>query len=228
LQLLLSTNIKPQEGLYARLLEALGIQASLPEPFVEELGKALHAASCAGQLGAMRFLLHQRADIEARDGSQATPLMEAASAGTAKAVKLLLRHGANIDKRKGGNGYTALHCACATGCADAARLLVDSGANTEIRGSPICSSDELGVTPLMIGVSEGHLEVIQLLLKGRADMNARDGKKRSPLELAVVRERASAFQLLLDNGAPVTERCLQVASESRCKRIRILLEGACG
>jgi ankyrin repeat protein len=233
LQLLLRARASPQqEGLCVRFLGALGIQIPLPRPHAEELGKALLSASRAGQLSAVRFLLGQRADIEVREGSHATPLIEAASAGSTEAVKLLLGHGASIEAQKGIDGYTALHCACAAGLVEVARILVASGANLESRGCPICcaggkGSCGEGVTPLMVGVNEGHLEIIQLLLQGRANVKTQDSKKRSLVELAILRERSSALQLLLDAGAPVSGRCLQVASESRCSRIRIILEGAC-
>lgn len=62
------------------------------------------------------------------------------------------------DSIKDGDGCTALHLACAQGCAQAAHLLIRAGA------SVWCKTDA-GRKPLHFAASGGHVEVMKLLLE---------------------------------------------------------------
>merc|ERR1719401_552675 len=59
----------------------------------------------------------------------------------------------------------------------------------------------------MIAVKEGQPYAAELLLELGADLHDNDGIGRSPLDMAVLMERAEIVQLLLEAGAPVTQRC---------------------
>jgi ankyrin repeat protein len=59
---------------------------------------------------------------------------KAAFWGRAGALRLLAAHGLNLDAQGGYNGYTALHDAVAGKHYEAARLLIEAGARTDIPG----------------------------------------------------------------------------------------------
>ena len=81
---------------------------------------------------------------------------------------LLLQYGADPDARAS-DGQTALMYACASPAR--AGLLLQAGANPNAK-------DHKGTTPLMVAAAP---EVIVLLLKYRADVNARDNAGHSAL-----------------------------------------------
>lgn len=88
-----------------------------------------------------------------------TPLMETASAGHVDIIKLLLKHGADVNAQSS-TGSTPLMFACAGGHEEVVRVLLDNGANVE-------DHNENGHTPLMEAASAGHVGVAKVsYLKG--------------------------------------------------------------
>jgi ankyrin repeat protein len=75
-------------------------------------------------------------------------------------------------------GLTPLLYAARDGRPDAARLLVDAGADLE-------QADVNGIRPLLMAVLNNHLDVARLLLARGANVNADDFWGRSPLWAAV-------------------------------------------
>ncbi|XP_071507965.1 ankyrin repeat domain-containing protein 45-like [Diadema antillarum] len=68
--------------------------------------------------------------------------------------------------------------------------------------SQINSVDEEGRSPVEIAVSEGHIEMLRLLIEKGSDMNTRnENSGRSPLDMACILGRADALQELLEKGA---------------------------
>ena len=115
--------------------------------------------------------------------------MEAAGEGDGAAVTRLLAAGADpnvsVARRKVSGEVihtTALIAAAQHGRAEAARLLLDGGADPSHANSD-------GDTPLLKAAMNGHLEVVQLLLEGgvdpsRAGSGTSDGV--TPLMAAVI------------------------------------------
>ena len=100
--------------------------------------------------------------VAASDG-RATPLQDAALAGDARLVRLLLDAGADAAAADL-SGMTALHYAAALGKAEVVKALLTAGANPNVR-------DARGVTPLHLATGGGHTEAAALLLAGGADAN---------------------------------------------------------
>ncbi len=100
----------------------------------------------------MAFLLDQVLDVNARDVGGKTPLHEAI--GNSKVVELLLAHKADVHAVTA-DGQTPLHLA-ARGYAEAARLLLDHGADVNA-----CRKTD-GRTPLDIAKKANHPALIQL------------------------------------------------------------------
>jgi hypothetical protein len=92
-------------------------------------------------------------------------------------------------------GRTKLHRACEVGDVRWAMKLIEEGADVEAR-------DKLGSTPLHLAAQEGNSELIMtLILKGHADINAKDEFDLPPIHFAVTYDHREASNLLLDEGA---------------------------
>ena len=123
-------------------------------------------------------------------------------------VLLLLRHGAEVDKRDYYGNPTPLHLAIQMNRFRLAGILVEHGAD------PIAENDE-GKTPLhMLSKSiiddedDVHhvLDHALLLLNHGAEVNRRDNDKETPLHLAIRRDWFNLAGILLEYGAdPVAE-----------------------
>lgn len=116
------------------------------------------------------FKPHGGVPVHAPNGPEAAAaraLAEAAEAGDAARVSMLVASGAFADARLRG-GETPLMRASARGYADVARALLDAGADASARRAD-------GFTPLILAAFFGHEDVVRLLLERGADASARTG-----------------------------------------------------
>ncbi|KJZ77712.1 hypothetical protein HIM_02889 [Hirsutella minnesotensis 3608] len=90
------------------------------------------------------------------------PLKLAISNGHLSMVRLLIKHGANVNAR-GDMGKTALHEAVQANDRNMVEVLADSGADLN-------AVDSSGSTPLQVAASLGYVEVAEALLRLGADM----------------------------------------------------------
>jgi hypothetical protein len=67
-------------------------------------------------------------------------------------------------------------------------------------GADVDARDEFGQTPLMIAVSQGHMDTVRVLIEGGADVNAIDDQGQSVLSLADDDEIGG---LLIESGAAI-------------------------
>lgn len=74
----------------------------------------MHWAAVGGSLKLAMFLVEQGSPIDARDDTQATPLVLAASAGRQEIVELLLKKGADVNVQTD-QGHSALQYAASKG-----------------------------------------------------------------------------------------------------------------
>jgi uncharacterized protein len=111
-------------------------------------------------------------------GDGFTAIHFAAFFGEAAAAALLIEHGAEVDAF--GRGWmtgTALHSAASRLQADVVRILLDAGANPDVRQSA-------GWTPLHAAAMNGDLASADLLLAAGADPTATNDEGRSVADLA--------------------------------------------
>jgi ankyrin repeat protein len=123
------------------------------------------------------------------------PLLDAAAAGDAAAVRALLKQGHKVDTA-GPDGATALHWAVRADDLETVDALVAAGAN-------VSTANVLGVPPLYLAAEHGNAAILRRLLDARADVNAADATGDTVLMAAVRAGDADAVRLLVDRGAQV-------------------------
>jgi ankyrin repeat protein len=151
-----------------------------------------------GRPEAVMTLLANGADPRAADGDGNTPLHHAARSSDPGVAALLRDAAADLDVLNA-DGVTPLGMACAAGNWRLARFLLERGAKPE----------PAGATPALLaaaGSEEDDAAGVQLLLKHKARVNARDAGGRSALHEAALAGNAEALGALLDAGADVQAR----------------------
>ena len=115
-----------------------------------------------GDLEAVGRLLESGVDVDTEDNKHhATALMWAAHEGHPDIVRLLIEHGAEINKRKA-TSETALWFAAQKGQLEAMKVLVQHGADVNI-------IDREDGSALDIARNNGHLEIVDYLRQAGAD-----------------------------------------------------------
>ena len=141
--------------------------------------------------------------VNERDEDGKTPLLRAAIDGNSKAIKALLKAGADIEARDTDGDATALIFAVMSGHTEVVRELLKVGADTEARDRL------LGGTTLMWAAFIGHTEVIRELLNAGADIEAKSAFGQTALIYAATvtphasnyDNKAKAIRILLKAGA---------------------------
>ncbi|RYP06922.1 hypothetical protein DL764_002870 [Monosporascus ibericus] len=90
--------------------------------------------------------------------------------------------------------FPPLLAAVVNGNEDSAKLLVEKGANIEVK-------DKQERTALYLAAETGHLGIVQILLEGKADVNAQGGYYGNVLQAASVKGYDKIVAPLLDKGA---------------------------
>lgn len=124
-------------------------------------------------------VLNSGYNVNDQDEDGRTALMEAIIEGDKEIVKLLLEHGADVNRQDYIAEISALHFAVQNSSYELVKLLLDNHAEIEIE-------DVNGNTPLSDAVfySKGKGEIIKLLLEHGADRNKQNKHGVSPLSLA--------------------------------------------
>ena len=169
--------------------------------------------------------------LDARNSKGFTPLSEAIWTNDYEMVKQLLLLGANVNlpicvrppfSKQITRGETPLILAAEYGCYDIALLLLDNGAeqtpnddgNTPLhvaapmnlvellveRGGDVNARNTEGETPLHCATHVGFLNYMKYLIAKGVDVSA-SSIYGTPLEMAIVKGRIDAMELLLEAGA---------------------------
>lgn len=147
-------------------------------------------------VGAIRTLVRQRADVNAPAPDGSTALHWAAHWDDSEVVALLLRAGANVNAVSE-LGVTPLYLACSNGSATMVQQLVAARANASI-------SLPTGETPLMMCARTGSVTAIKSLLARGADPNAREhSRDQTALMWAVAAGHPDVVRVLVEGGADV-------------------------
>jgi len=124
---------------------------------------------------------------------------EAAALGRTARIQELLAQDPGLVNAYSQDGWTPLHLAALYSHTEAAKLLLDCGADVHAltEGIRFVSAG----TPLHAAVAAGHADLATLLLDAGADPNTPDGDGYAPLHLAAATGNADAVRLLLQEGA---------------------------
>lgn len=120
-------------------------------------------------------------------------------------MRRLLERGNNPNKAND-SGETPLHFAAFFGNAEATRLLLEKGADTEVYSTANSYTNAYypGSTPLHYALWFDRDDVVDLLVGHGANLNAADRDVgRAPLAIAAQRNNAEAVALLISEGASV-------------------------
>ena len=168
-----------------------------------------------------KLMLEHGLDVNFRDSWESTPLWCAAFNGNLAVTRLLLDHGAFIDVQEK-LGITPLMAAIAKMHSapepqvqvskplgkpfqsiaqvreheDVARLLISSGANTNLRASS-------GTTALYYAADKGSSEMMELLINHGADPTIADNSGATPLHRAAATGQENTAKCLLSHNADV-------------------------
>ncbi len=201
-----------------RMVEALLAAGADPRATLRSGETVLQTAALAGDPGVVRRLLAAGADPNTRATRDQTVLMWAAGQGHAEVVALLVEYGADInaqsavrtqymktEKDQESNseyhvwvqmgGSTALMFAARAAALDAARVLVDAGADVN-------RINAFGISPSIMAIHGGGADLVELFLEAGADPNSMDAGY-SALHAAILHGDRRAVQALLRYGADV-------------------------
>lgn len=137
---------------------------------------SVHLAIIHDQLGALKFLIAQKANFELVDSNGDTPLLLGVRKNASAMVRALILAKANInavDKQ----GNTALLIAVQKGSFDIFTDLISHGADVE-------AQDTEGNTPLHIAAQLGNHEMVEALMKAGANPKAKNSQQQKPAAVA--------------------------------------------
>ena len=161
-----------------------------------------------------------------------TPYFAAAARNDVSALNRLLASGTKVNTASD-EGFTALICAADSGSADAAKLLLEKGAN------PNSCTYEEHFCPLWYAATQNHADLVGLLIDKGAKLEDRNGwGDQTALAWAVRIGKADAAKVLVDKGASLVpvikdeyyggKTALQLAKKDGHTAVVKLIETAAG
>ena len=183
----------------AAVIEILLKAGANPNSALPEGETVLMTAARTGKVEPLKWLLTYGADVHAKESWVGeTALMWAAAENHAAAVKLLVEVGADINGRSAPSsvprleyprigiiptdlprgGWTPLMYAARQGALEAAKELVENGADVNLM-------DPAGTSAMILAIINSHYDVAAMLLDKGADPNVADVSGMTPLYAAV-------------------------------------------
>eukprot|EP00127_Corallochytrium_limacisporum_P003294 Clim_evm143s147 gene=Clim_evmTU143s147 len=186
-------------------MEAIGDgQKDVVEFFIQHMNpriensqrrSALHLAVLAEKPDILELLLEHVADqINVTDYAGMTPLLYAAN--TTECVEILIRHGADVNARSPINEQSLLLIAAEASNLATVRALLKSA------DLAVNATDEAGQSALHLAARTGAIQVLDLLLEHKIDMEIQDKlRKWTALFLAASEGKVECVRSLLAKGA---------------------------
>lgn len=108
--------------------------------------------------------------------------------------KHLIHQPKDINKLRDGDDNTLLHIAVKSGSLECIKVLLNRGANPDVK-----NTDKN--TPLHLAVQSGWMESIKLLVEKKSDLSIGNESENTPLHLAAMSGSADSVKYLIENGA---------------------------
>jgi ankyrin repeat protein len=151
-------------GDVARVEREIAGDASYVKRVHESGWTPLHFAAFGGEPRVVELLLAHGAEIDAVAKNQFanTPLLVSLLTRQGDIARLLVAHGADV-RFQMAEGFTALHEAALDGDLDTVRMLLDAGADPNVRSETGGDGGGPGVTPVEMAAKHGFDAVVALL-----------------------------------------------------------------
>ncbi len=174
-------------------------------------GTPLHMAATEGHIEVVKLLIDAGANKEARDIYQLTPLLSASNNGQTEVLKLLINKSANKEARDN-RGQTVLHHAVRGSKKVIVQFLFDKNVDIDAQDNqkftplhhivlrPHAQKINLGAQR---EIEERRLQIADLLINKKANLNAQAGNGETPLHIAVLHLQTAFIKLLLKNKANI-------------------------
>lgn len=161
------------------------------EKMAEELGKAI----AADDPTMVRSLLAAGADANYhKEDNGYSPMYWAATQGNPKIVAMMIERGGKVRSLNGDGNEAPLYAAVMNGNVEVVKLLLEKGAD---------ASELDDITALSLAAGKGSVELLEMLLDLKLDVNDPGRSGRTPLFAAAESGHSEAVQFLLKNGAEV-------------------------
>jgi RNA polymerase sigma factor (sigma-70 family) len=160
---------------------------------------SLHDAAAIGDTERVDAVLEEQSELlDSFSGEGFTALGLAAHFGHLETLRLLVRRGGDVNVvSRHPIGVTPLHAALFGRQVEAARILLEHGADVNARRGG-GAWPRAGWTPLHYAAAYGFTEIIRALLERRASRQAKDGAGQSPLDIAKEAGQEEAVRLLME------------------------------
>lgn len=148
------------------------------------------------------LLLNHGADVNAHNTQGITPIQNAAAKGDEKTFNYLKEHGADLFTVDSLGG-TVLTSAITGGNLNIINTLLEAGVDPNAGIWEKKTAIYYAISSSHYSTKSEQLEVIKRLVDAGAELNIIDGKKRTPLMQALIRQESDLVRLLLELGADV-------------------------
>ena len=196
-------------------------------PDSKNYGKtAMIHAAWRGDIKMCQLLLKHGANVDGAENMTSlknrTPLMAAANKGHTELVKVLLTHGANVNAKQKHYNNTALSEALKNRHREITKILLEHGATFNDSALLLVTYNNwpeivrllledgadaniiqkyTNMTPLIESSSRGYFEIVEMLLKYGASIDAQNSRKLTALMMATKAGYAEITRLLLERKA---------------------------
>ncbi len=155
----------------------------------------LYYAISSGKLEVVEYLCQAGANVNTLEADETwMPLLAVIRKGDEPMLKLLLKHGADLDKTTN-DGHTPLYVAITTGQLKMVEAICRRKRRPDYHW-------EEGFTPLMTAVESGNAQIVKVLLDSGANPNMPDKSgNRYPITLAQEQNNLELLELLMQYGA---------------------------
>ena len=131
------------------------------------------------------------------DANPPLDVFDSAAVGRTRGLEELLDAEPELARSWSADGFTALHLAAFFGQEEAAKLLLERGAEVNL----VARHASIHVTPLHSAAAGSHAAIVKLLLEHGADPNAAQDGGFTPLHSAAQNDDRDSVEALLEAGA---------------------------